>query len=143
MLLADVNIFIYANRQESMEHRRYRTWLQDRLGGLEPFGVSELVLSAFIRITTNPRVYRVPSTVAEALEFCHVALAAPAAVPIRPGPRHWLIFRDLCIRGQARGNLIPDAYLAALALEHGATLATTDRGLHRYPGVRIEHPLGT
>lgn len=141
MLLGDVNVYLYARRRESERHEEYRSWLEDRLGGPEPFGVSEMVLSAFVRIVTNHRVYREPTSPEQALEFCQVILGAPAAVAVRPGPRHWDIFCSLCRSVRARANIVPDAYLAALAIEHGAILATLDRGFSRFPGLRAELPL--
>jgi hypothetical protein len=141
VLVADVNIYLYARRRESDRHDEYRTWLEDRLCGPEPFGVSELVLSSFLRIVTNHRIYLEPTSPAAAVEFCEMVLAAPAAVSLRPGPRHWPIFADLCRQVGARGNLVPDAYLAALAIEHGATWITVDSGFGQFPGLRVEHPL--
>lgn len=141
MLLADVNAYLYAHRPESQRAAEHRAWLQESLAGPEPFGVSELVLSAFVRIVTNHRVYRDPSTPQVALSFCAAVLAAPSALAVRPGPRHWDIFTNLCDAVGARGNVVPDAYLAALALEHGATWVTTDRGFARFPGLRWRAPL--
>jgi hypothetical protein len=141
MLLADVNIYLYAFRRESVRHQDYRTWLEDALSVSEPFGVSELVLASFLRIVTNHRIYLEPSTPEEAIAFCEAVLSAPAAVPVRPGPRHWAIFTNLCNTVRARANQIPDAFLAALALEHGAAWVTTDRGFARFPHLRIIHPL--
>lgn len=140
MLLADVNIYLYARRRESQGHREYRAWLEDRLNGPEPFGVSELVLSAFVRLVTNHRVYREPTPPHEALRFCETVLAAPAALTVRPGPRHWGIFADLCREIGARANTVPDAYLAALAIENGATWVTADRAFARFTGLRTERP---
>ncbi len=136
MLLADVNVLIYAHRPESPRSIETRAWLTEALTGDEPFGVSEFVLSGFLRIVTNHRVYREPTPPDRALEFCQTVLAAPAAVPLRPGARHWPIFSGLCRRVGVRGNLVPDAFLAALAIEHGATWVTTDRGFARFPGLR-------
>ncbi len=141
MLLADVNVFVYARRRESPRHDEHRGWLEDRLVGPEALGVSELVLSAFLRIVTNHRIYREPTPPEDALDFCRVVLGAPAAVPVRPGPRHWPTFVGLCHATQARGNVVPDAYLAALALENGATLVTSDTGFARFAGLRIAFPL--
>ena len=141
MLLADVNVYIYARRRDSERHEAYRTWLEERLGGDEPFGVSELVLSAFVRIVTNHRVFKNPTPPKAAIEFCEAVLAAPAAVPLRPGPLHWPIFAKLCRQLQARGNSVPDAYLAALAIEHGATWVTVDSAFARFPGLRVQRPL--
>jgi len=143
MLLADVHIYLYARRRESERHQEYREWLEDRLSGAEPFGVSELVLSSFLRIVTNHRIYKEPTPPQAALAFCNAILEAPAAVPIRPGNRHWGIFSQLCEASKARGNSVPDAYLAALAIEHGATWVTIDRGFARFPGLRIESALRT
>lgn len=141
MLIADVNVFLYARRIESERHEEYRAWLEDRLVDDEPFAVSELVLSSFLRIVTNARIYREPTSLEAALEFCEIVLSAPAAVPVRPGVRHWSIFTDLCLTGTAKANLVPDAYLAAMAIENGATWITTDRGFARFPNLRWQHPL--
>ena len=141
MLLADVNAFIYAHRPESPEAAAHHSWLTAALHGDEPFGVSELVLSSFLRIVTNRRVYVEPTPVPTALSFCDAVLSAPSAIRVRPGPRHWGIFRQLCAEVGARGNLVPDAYLAAMAIEHGATWITTDRGFARFPGLRWRLPL--
>lgn len=136
MLLADVNVLVYAHRPESPRSAQTRDWLAATLAGDEPFGVSELVLSGFLRIVTNHRIYREPTPTAQALEFCDAVLAAPAAIPVRAGARHWSIFSGLCRRVGARGNLVPDAFHAALAIENGATWITTDRGFARFPGLR-------
>ncbi len=136
VLLADVNVFLYARRRESPRHQEYREWLEDRLSDPEPFGVSELVLSSFLRIVTNHRIYREPTPPGAALDFCNAILSAPATVRLRPGSRHWGIFAGLCTAVGARANVVPDAYLAALAIEHGATWVTVDRGFARFPGLR-------
>lgn len=141
MLLIDVNVLLYARRRDSDRHPAYRGWLEERLIGPEPLGVSELVLSAFLRIVTNHRVYREPTPLEAALEFCEVILGAPATLAVRPGVRHWSLFTALCRATKARGNAVPDAYLAALALENGATWITVDRGFARFPSLRWAHPL--
>lgn len=140
MLLADVNVFLYAHRPESARHDEFRGWLEQSLVGPEPFAVSELVLSSFVRIATHHRVYREPTPPAVALDFCAAVLGAPAAVAIRPGPGHWPLFAGLLREAGARGNAVPDAYLAALAVEHGATWVTTDRGFARFPRLRWTQP---
>ena len=141
MLLADVNVFLYAHRPESPRHEEYRQWLAEALTSIEPFGVSELVLSSFLRIATHSRIYREPTPLGVALDFCRAVVDAPAAVRVRPGPDHWSLFTTLVDQAGARGNLVPDAYLAALALELGATWVTTDRGFARYPHLRWMQPL--
>lgn len=135
MLLADVNVLIYAHRPDSPEHRMANEWLTGALEGDEPVGVSELVLSGFLRVVTNHRVYREPSPVDVALGFCDAVREAPAAVALRPGPRHWAIFASLCRTVGARANVVPDAFHAALAIENRATWITTDRGFARFPGL--------
>lgn len=141
MLLADVNVFVYAHRPESPRAEEHSEWLQRALVGEEPFGVSETVLASFLRIVTHHRVYREPTPPDVALSFCQAVLDAPAAVAVRPGARHWSVFRHLCAEVGARGNVVPDAFLAALAIEHGATWVTHDRGFGRFPGLRWTTPL--
>ena len=141
MILCDVNVLLYAFRADSERHEEYRGWLTERLAGPENVGVSELVLSAMIRIATHPRVFVHPSTPQEAFAFAEAVRSRPNAVPVAPGPRHWSIFRDLCERAQARGNLIPDAYFAAMAIESSCEWITTDRDYARFPGLKWAHPL--
>ncbi len=141
MLLADVNVFVYAHRVESRDAGSYGEWLAAAVTGDEPFGVSEAVPASFVRIVTHHRVYLEPTPVDVALSFCDAVLSAPASLPVRPGPRHWPIFREQCRVAGARGNLVPDAFLAALAIEHGATFVTTDRGFARFPGLHWRPPL--
>ncbi|GAA5156297.1 type II toxin-antitoxin system VapC family toxin [Amycolatopsis dongchuanensis] len=141
MLIVDVNVLVHAFRQDVEGHDQYRRWLEHRLLGIEPVGISELALSGLLRLVTNHRVFRVPSTPDKALAFCEAVRHAPAAVPVRPGPRHWDIFAELCRKVEARGNLVPDAYHAALAMENDATWVSTDRDFAKFPGLRWELPL--
>lgn len=141
MLLADVNVLVYAHRPESPRAEEHRAWLEQALTGPEPFGVSEHVLASFIRIVTFHRIYLDPTPPATALAFCAALLRAPATVRVRPGPRHWGIFVSLLEAAGARGNTVPDAYLAALAIEHGCTWLTYDTGFARFPGLRWQRPL--
>jgi toxin-antitoxin system PIN domain toxin len=141
MLITDVNILVGAHRSVIDSHVELRLWLQDSLAGPEVVGVSELILSAFLRLVTNHRIFASPTPVATALDFCEVIRGGPASVIIRPGERHWSIFSELCRVTPARGNLVPDAYLAALAIENGATFVTRDRGFARFAGVRLADPL--
>lgn len=141
MLIADVDVFLGAHRLDQPEQPKFLEWLAGHLDGNEGFGVSELVLSAFVRIATNHRAYSVPATPAEALAFCDAVRAAPSSQIVAPGRRHWEIFTDLVKETQSRANVVPDAYLAALAIENGATFVTRDRGFLRFPGLRILDPL--
>jgi uncharacterized protein len=140
MRLPDVNVLLYAFNEEASDHERYRVWLQDGLSGDEPLAVFDDVLAAVVRIATHPRLFDPPATIDEALSFAAAVRSSPNAVSVAPGPRHWEIFQRLCREGRARGNLVPDAYLAALALESGSELITTDRDFARFPGLRWRHP---
>jgi toxin-antitoxin system PIN domain toxin len=133
VLLLDVNVLVGAQRNDDSPHSRtMRTWLDAALAGHEAVGVSELALSAMVRIVTHPRVFECPSKPAEALAFAEALLAAPQASVVRPGARSWQIFADLVAQHRLRGNDVPDAYYAALALEQGATVVTADRGFARF-----------
>lgn len=141
MRCVDVNVLVNAYDIRAPNHDAFRSWLEEALIGGERLGVSELVLSGFVRIVTNPKIHVVPTSIDLALSFAATVLEAPAATPIRPGARHWAIFDGLCRATGARGNVVPDAYHAALAIEHNATWVTADRGFSRFPGLRWEHPL--
>jgi toxin-antitoxin system PIN domain toxin len=99
------------------------------------------VLSAFLRLTINHRILAEPTPVDIGLDFRQQVRTAPASVIVRLSDRHWPIFADLCSRTPARGNLVPDAYLAAMAIETGATFATRDRGFARFTGGRLLDPI--
>ncbi len=141
MRCVDVNVLVYAHRPESPDHHDYRAWLDDARTGDEPLGVSDLVLSGFLRIVTHPRVFRDPSPLDTALDFAEALRTAPSALTVAPGSRHWAIFARLCRSADARGNLVPDAYLAAMAMERGATWYSADRSFARFSGLRWRHPL--
>lgn len=141
MILLDVSVLVYAFDAGFDEHVAMRSWLQAVLGGDEAFGVHDLVLSGFLRIATHPRVLARPAPTAVALDFAHAVRERPQRVDVRPGTRHWSIFVELCRSAGVRGNLVPDAYLAALAIESGSEWVTTDRGFARFPGLRWRHPL--
>lgn len=141
MILCDVNVLVYAFDETSPHHDRYSSWLRNLVSGEQAYGISDLVLSAFLRIVTNPRIFNQPASMPAALEFTERIRDDPACVQIRTGPRHWGIFTRLCRETGVRGDLVPDAYLAALAIESGADLASADRGFARFPGLRWRHPL--
>ena len=140
MLLLDVNMLVFAYREDAPDHDRFRRWLESLLSGDSSFGISELVLSGFLRVVTHPRVFDPPSPLGHALEFTEVLRSQPNCIPVTPGPRHWEIFARLCRESEARGNLVPDAYLAALAIESGCEWVTTDRDFSRFPGLRWKTP---
>ena len=141
MRCVDVNVLVYAHRPESADHALYHAWLDRARTDEEPLGVSDLVLAGFLRIVTHPRIFRDPSPLGTAAEFAEAVRTAPSALPVAPGPRHWGIFGRLCRSADAFGNLVPDAYLAAMAIELGATWYSADRGFARFPGLRWRHPL--
>lgn len=116
-------------------------WLEGVANGDVAFGLSTLVLSGMLRVVTHPKVFETPSPVKDAIEFAQSLLAAESCVSVTPGPRHWEIFTRLCRDTSATGNEIPDAYLAALAIESGSEWITTDEGFSRYEGLRWRHPL--
>ncbi len=132
---------MHAHRREADHHERVRRWLRARQDGREPFAVPDLVLSGFLRLVTFARIYARPSTVDEAVGFAEAIRESPSHVRVEPGPRHWGIFTDLCRTTNATGNRVPDAYLAALAIESGSRWVTFDRGFGRYPGLRWRTPL--
>ena len=141
MVLIDVNVLVYAHRAELSKHKAFRQWMEACVSSDQPFGVSDLVLSGFLRIVTHPRIVRPPTPLAEALQVVAKLRARPNCVRVTPGPRHWDIFIRLCREAGAKGNLIPDAYHAALAIESGSEWVTTDRDFSRFPGLRWRHPL--
>lgn len=140
MLIPDVNILVYASREESPDHEAYRDWLQALVVGDESFGLSELVCSGFVRLVTNPRLWNPATPTDLALEFVETLRGRPNCVLVSPGPRHWGIFAGLCRQLNLQGNIVADAYFAALAIESGNEWVTADRGFRRFPGLRWRHP---
>lgn len=141
MVLPDVNVLVYAFRRDAPDHERYRDWLDQVVNGVAAFGVAELVLSSFLRVVTHPAVFKTPTPIRQAVAFVDALRGAPRAVPVTPGPAHFATFLDLCRLPGIKGNLVPDAYLAALAIDSGSEWITTDRDFARFPGLRCRHPL--
>ncbi|MEN6407283.1 MAG: type II toxin-antitoxin system VapC family toxin [Thermoguttaceae bacterium] len=141
MQLLDVNVLVYAFRKDLPQHRQLSSWLGEVVNGDAAFGVPDAVLSGFLRIVTHPRVFAVPTAMDEALDFVDRLRESPAFVPFQPGPRHWNIFAALCRNADVRGNLVPDAYLAAMAIEAGCEWITMDRDYCRFPALRWRSPL--
>lgn len=141
MILHDVNVLVYSYRQDIERHDDYRASFDEVVVSPSAFGYSSLALAGFVRVVTHPKMFAVPSLLEDALDFVEAVKGQPNAVEIRPGSRHWQIFIGLCESSQARGNLVSDAYHAALAIESGSELITTDRDFARFPGLRWRHPL--
>ncbi len=137
----DVNVLVYAHRKDAEQHAEIHRWLQGVMEGPAGFGISETVLSGFIRVVTHPRVFDPPTPLSQALAFAEMLRCHPAATLIQPGRRHWDIFCTLCREAGATGNLISDAWLAALAIESGCEWISSDRDFARFPGLRWRHPL--
>jgi toxin-antitoxin system PIN domain toxin len=139
-MLPDVNILVHAFRSDTSHHPVCRKWLEGLVNGEAPYGLASQVLSGAIRITTHPKVFAEPSSLEEVLGFCKLLLVQPHCVVIQAGPRHWEIFTRLCLEADARGNLVPDAWLAALAIESGCEWITLDRDYARFPGLSWRLP---
>lgn len=144
MLLPDVNVCLLGLRPDgSPAGPLVRAWLEDALNGDERVVVSDLVLSAVIRIATNPRVFNEPVTSAQAVEYADSLRSAPAAAPAVATARQWGAFTELVREHRLRGNDVPDAWYAAIALDLGATLVTLDRGFRRFDQLRVLDPSTT
>lgn len=141
MIIPDVNVLVYAHREECDRHAEYRRWLEQLWASPSSFGVSDFVLSSCVRIVTHPRIFTTPTPLDMALRYVAQIRSQANCIAVSPGGRHWGIFTDLCRKAQARGNLVADAYLAALAIEAGAEWITTDRDFARFPGLKWRHPL--
>lgn len=140
MILPDVNVLLYALRRDSADHTRYRAWLDGLVNGQEAYGMSPQVLCSVVRIATHPRIYASPSRLETAQAFARVLLEQPHCTVVEPAVRHFAIFEDLCRKAAATGNLVQDAWFAALALESGCEWVTTDGDFARFPGLRWHRP---
>lgn len=140
MILADVNVLIYAFRSDSDQHDAYRSWLEEVVNGPSAYGVSPQVLASVVRICTHPRIFNHSSTLDETLAFCKVISDQPDATLITPGERHWSIFESMCRQSRATGNLVQDAWFAALAVESGCEWITVDRDYARFPQLTWRTP---
>lgn len=141
MILPDVNILVTAHRADQDGHDQVQAWFDQEVNSDRPFALADLVVSGFLRIVTNPRIYGRPTSLEVAIRVIDRVVSQPTCVPVAAGPRHWPILRTLLQESDARGNLVPDAHLAAIAVEHGATVVTRDRGFARFTGVRWLDPL--
>jgi toxin-antitoxin system PIN domain toxin len=140
MLLPDVNIFVYAQREEMPTHAWAKTWLESALNSAELVGVFDPILASFLRITTNRRIFKTPTPLPLALSFVETIRAAPMARPLVEVANHWEIFARICRQINAVGDDIPDAYIAALAIQHDCELISSDQGFARFEGLRWRNP---
>jgi toxin-antitoxin system PIN domain toxin len=140
LILPDVNVLIYAFRVDSKDHARYKAWLEDIINGPSAYGMSPQVLVSVVRVCSHPRIFAQPSEVEELFEYCRFLISQPNATPVVPGGRHWAIFEKLCLGAKATGNLVQDAWNAALAIETGCEWITTDRDYARFNGLNWRSP---
>ncbi len=141
MLVVDINLLIYATNRDAADHRAARGWWESALSGDEPVGLAWLVLLGFLRISTHPRILTSPLSYEQAADVVDGWLEQPVTRPLQPTDRHWGILKDLLEPFGTAGNLTSDAHLAALAIEHGATLCSTDRDFGRFVHLKWHNPL--
>ncbi len=140
MILPDVNVLIYAFRADSKDHTRYKDWLEDAVNGPSAYGMSPQVLASVVRICSHPKIFAEPSDIDELLDYCSALIDQPNAMLVVPGGRHWPLFGKLCLDAKASGNLVQDAWNAALAIEAGCEWITTDRDYARFRGLNWRSP---
>ena len=140
MVLLDVNVLVTAMREDAPRHREIKAYVEGLRRAPEPFGLSDLVLSGTVRILTHPRVFIPPTPSDDARAYVTALRATPNAVVVAPGPRHWELFVGLLEQSGAIGNLVSDAWHAALTIEHGCEWITDDSDYSRFPGLRWRRP---
>jgi toxin-antitoxin system PIN domain toxin len=141
LIFVDANILIYAEDSLGRDHEKAREWWDTQLSGSAPICLCWTVLNAFIRIGTNPRVFETPLSLAEANSRVQGWLDQPCTRIVVPTERHWDVFRQLLVDGKATGNLVTDAHLAALSIEYGCVLQSTDSDFSRFPKLKWQNPL--
>jgi toxin-antitoxin system PIN domain toxin len=141
MILIDANILIYAVNSDAQLNRKAKSWLESTLSGRETVGLPWNVLLAFIRLTTRPGLFVRPLKVEKAFGVVGSWLDQPSATVVHPGPRHLSVLRELLLPLGTGGNLTSDAHLAALAIEHGAELCSSDTDFERFDGLKWRNPL--
>jgi uncharacterized protein len=141
VIVVDANLLLYAYNASAPEHPPSRDWLEETFSGAEPVGLCWATILAFLRIGTNPRAFPHPLSMPEAITIVGAWLDVPAVRIVEPTDRHWTILSTLLPEAQAKGPLVSDAHLAVLAMEHGATLYSTDGDFSRFPRLRWRNPL--
>ena len=141
MILIDANLLLYAYHPRAKQHKASQAWLESSFSGPQPVRIAWLTVWAFLRISTNPRVFESPFSVAEAEVIVNSWLEYPTVDILDPGEQHWSILCRLMKEGQTSGPLVMDSVLAAIAMEHGAVLHTTDQDFSRFPDLKWINPL--
>jgi toxin-antitoxin system PIN domain toxin len=140
VILVDANVLLYAYQPRSEKHESCRRWVERAFSGEEPVGLAWVTVLAFIRISTNARIFEAPLSAAEAIAIVSSWLVRDAVFILEAGEQCWEILKSLLVDAQITGPLVMDAFLAALALENGATLVSTDRDFSRFPKLRVHDP---
>lgn len=140
MLVLDVSVLLAAHRADHPQYDPVRRWLDSLLAARTDFGVPSFVWASFLRLATHRRVFVVPTPLGDALDFVDAMTAQPGHVATEPRARHLALVRQICVAAEASGDLVPDAVLAAVAVEHGAAVATLDRDFARFESVRRVRP---
>lgn len=142
MIVLDVNVLLAAHRPDHPHHEIVRPWFDDLIAGGERFAIPSMVWASFIRISTNRRIFTVPTPLTDAFAFLRAMRAQPQHAPLEPGEGHLELFEQLCLDTESAGDLAVDAYLAAFAIEHGCALASLDRDFARFPSLTWTRPGG-
>jgi uncharacterized protein len=140
--LVDANVLIYAVNSDAPHHERSKSWLESALSATDPLGLPWVVLLAFLRVTTRRGIFERPLSIADAIGYVDAWLQQPPVELVVPGPNHWAILRTLVATSGTGGNLTSDAHLAALAIEGGWTLVSTDHDFQRFVGLKVRNPTG-
>ncbi len=141
MRCVDVNVLVNAFRDDVERHAEHRAWLVEAAADDELLGLPSASIDGFLRVVTHPKVFARPAPITDAVAFADALLRGARVVEVRPGAQHRRILHDLVTELGLRGNDVPDASLAALAIERGATFWSSDRGFARFPPLRWRHPL--
>jgi uncharacterized protein len=141
MITPDANIILYAYNEDAPKHSDAKKWFEEQLSLPVSFGLSWQVITAFLRISTNPKAFPLPFDLQEAAQIVDEWIEHPNIEILTPSEKHWTIFQDLIVEGQTKAALMMDAHLAALAIEHNATLATTDNDFRKFSNLKTINPL--
>ena len=141
MILPDVNVLVHGHRALDDDQMRVREWLKTEVESRQPFALADIVVAGFLRVITHTKIFDPPSPLDKAVAYVDGLAGRANCLHVSAGPNHWPILRDLLTNADARGNIVPDAHLAAIALEHGATIATRDHGFARFKGLRWLDPM--
>lgn len=141
LLLPDVNVLLHSHRRSTPESEAVQEWFVDAVNSRRAIALSDQVIAGFVRVATNPKAYHPPTPLSKAIEFVDGLITQPNCTIVGSGPLHWEILRETLMTADARGNLVTDANIAALAIEYGFTIITRDRDFARFDNIRWLDPL--